>query len=178
MTLQDNVDTIKANTCRTVAVSGLLVAIAFFAGILLPERNLQGTCVSLGFAVLASVATNVLVLPAVFLCFGPLLVGSSFLPTWWGDVELAGHLADEEEQRGVRGENGNWLTIMRAADPYVVELLTSGSMASGSHRKREINRNLYGNLIEIISHARCSGTSSALGHCPGALLAVARALRR
>ena len=29
------------------------------AGILLPERNLQGTCIALGFAVLACVATNV-----------------------------------------------------------------------------------------------------------------------
>lgn len=29
------------------------------SGILLPERNLQGTCISLGFAVLACVATNV-----------------------------------------------------------------------------------------------------------------------
>lgn len=30
-----------------------------YSGILLPERNLQGTCISLGFAVLACVATNV-----------------------------------------------------------------------------------------------------------------------
>lgn len=30
-----------------------------FGGILLPERNLQGTCICLGFAVLACVATNV-----------------------------------------------------------------------------------------------------------------------
>lgn len=37
-------------------------------------------------------------LPAVFVVFGPMLVGNSFLPTWWGDVELAADLADEEER--------------------------------------------------------------------------------
>eukprot|EP00435_Cladocopium_sp_Y103_P066785 s1331_g29.t1 len=119
-TLQENVDIIKACTCRTIAVSGLLVAIAFFAGILLPERNLQGTCISLGFAVLACVATNVVFLPAVFLAFGPVFIGHSFLPSWWGDVQLDdGGL--EEDERGRQSEpksadNTNWLLIMRVVE--------------------------------------------------------------
>lgn len=117
LTLQENVDIIKACTCRTIAVSGVLVAIAFFSGILLPERNLQGTCICLGFAVLACVATNVVFLPAVFVVFGPMLVGNSFLPTWWGDVELAADLADEEERsQRPEADNANWLVIMRVVE--------------------------------------------------------------
>lgn len=118
-TLQENVDIIKACTCRTIAISGLLVAIAFFAGILLPERNLQGTCIALGFAVLACVATNVVFLPAVFLTFGPVLVGRSFLPSWWGDVQLddGGEEEDERQRPGPKSaDNTNWLLIMRVVE--------------------------------------------------------------
>lgn len=118
-TLQENVDIIKACTCRTISISGLLVAIAFFAGILLPERNLQGTCIALGFAVLACVATNVVFLPAVFLAFGPVFVGRSFLPSWWGDVQLDDG-AEEEDERQRPGpksaDNTNWLLIMRVVE--------------------------------------------------------------
>ena len=121
LTLQENVDIIKACTCRTIAVSGLLVAIAFFAGILLPERNLQGTCVSLGFAVLACVATNVVFLPAVFLALGPMLIGKSFLPSWWGDVELDAGVEEAQDDGQRRSnepeaDNANWLIIMRVVE--------------------------------------------------------------
>merc|ERR1719162_1234352 len=38
--LQSNVDTVKRYTGRTITVSGLLVAIAFFGSVLMPEKNM------------------------------------------------------------------------------------------------------------------------------------------
>ncbi|CAE7664961.1 mmpL11, partial [Symbiodinium sp. KB8] len=120
LTLQQNVDIIKEQTCWTVTVSGILVAIAFFSGVLLPEKNLQGTVVCLGFAVLACVLTNVVLLPAVFLVFGDFLVGTSFMPAVFGDAELSSAVEDvdtgETSPADKEKDSQFWLFMMRAVE--------------------------------------------------------------
>lgn len=65
--LQKSVDTIVRRTGETVAVSGSLIAIAFFSSMVLPEDNLKGNGLCMGFTVVACVATSIAVLPASLL---------------------------------------------------------------------------------------------------------------
>lgn len=117
--LQSNVDTIKRYTGRTITVSGLLVAIAFFGSVLMPERNMQGSGFALGVSVLVTVATNVTLIPALLLVAGKVLTGSSSAAGDGASVELHGYIqfGDSDELSGptrhLQKGNSFWLTQMR-----------------------------------------------------------------
>lgn len=119
-TLQGNIDIVKACTCRTIVVSGSLVAIAFFCGILLPAAVMAVTSVVMGVAAVACMITTVIFLPAVLIIFGKFFVGASFLPTQWGDVQLHGYVEDDDTNQNVQlpqeDDTKLWLGIMRLVE--------------------------------------------------------------
>jgi len=114
--LQPNVDKIKKYTNRTISVSGLLVAIAFFGSLLLPERNMQGTGLCLGFATLACVGTSVILAPSFLLVAGTTLAGSSNAPVKVEGAELHGYTEDVDEDLPdptTRRHTSCWASVMR-----------------------------------------------------------------
>jgi len=80
LTIQDNVDVMMRHTTHTIAVSGLLIAIAFFGALAIPERNLQSAGVCLGVTTLACVVVNTTLTPSLLLIFGKMLTQPLCLP--------------------------------------------------------------------------------------------------
>ncbi|CAK0875964.1 unnamed protein product, partial [Prorocentrum cordatum] len=121
MPLQQNIDLIRRYTNRTIAVSGSLVTIALFGSLLLPQGNLQGSGVALGWVTIACVATSTVLMPAMLLVFGHALVGSSGVPLRLGDHQLQGYVDHEETSdavgpRAQGQEKSSWLSVARLVD--------------------------------------------------------------
>eukprot|EP00929_Paragymnodinium_shiwhaense_P009455 TRINITY_DN11363_c0_g1_i1.p1 TRINITY_DN11363_c0_g1~~TRINITY_DN11363_c0_g1_i1.p1 ORF type:complete len:647 (+),score=121.16 TRINITY_DN11363_c0_g1_i1:388-2328(+) len=76
MCIQENVDVMMEHTAHTIGVSGLLIAIAFFGAMSIPEANLQAAGVSLGITTLCCLAVNASLTPSLVLLLGRMLTDS------------------------------------------------------------------------------------------------------
>lgn len=120
--LQKSVDTICRRTGETVAVSGSLVAIAFFSSMVLPEENLRGNGLCMGLAVASCVATSIAVLPAALLVAGKILTYKEFRQLFVvQEIEMQTQLpklvSDETllqaPRRGRQPEEPRWVRPLR-----------------------------------------------------------------
>eukprot|EP00929_Paragymnodinium_shiwhaense_P009459 TRINITY_DN11363_c0_g3_i1.p1 TRINITY_DN11363_c0_g3~~TRINITY_DN11363_c0_g3_i1.p1 ORF type:complete len:921 (+),score=158.34 TRINITY_DN11363_c0_g3_i1:82-2844(+) len=73
MSIQENVDVMMQHTAHTIGISGLLIAIAFFGAMTIPEENLQAAGLSLGVTTLCCLVVNATLTPALVLLAGRLL---------------------------------------------------------------------------------------------------------
>lgn len=70
MSLQRNVDVLARHTGQTLATSGLLIAIAFFGAMVLPEVNLRGAGLALGVTTLTVLVVSMTLTPALLILLG------------------------------------------------------------------------------------------------------------
>eukprot|EP00441_Pelagodinium_beii_P008701 CAMPEP_0197692074 /NCGR_PEP_ID=MMETSP1338-20131121/110595_1 /TAXON_ID=43686 ORGANISM="Pelagodinium beii, Strain RCC1491" /NCGR_SAMPLE_ID=MMETSP1338 /ASSEMBLY_ACC=CAM_ASM_000754 /LENGTH=535 /DNA_ID=CAMNT_0043274697 /DNA_START=254 /DNA_END=1861 /DNA_ORIENTATION=- len=75
--MEENVWTLLSQTGHTIAVSGLLIAIAFFGALALPEQNLRSAGEVLGITVVACMLVNITLTPALLLLLGDSLTSSN-----------------------------------------------------------------------------------------------------
>eukprot|EP00931_Biecheleriopsis_adriatica_P065822 TRINITY_DN40294_c0_g1_i1.p1 TRINITY_DN40294_c0_g1~~TRINITY_DN40294_c0_g1_i1.p1 ORF type:complete len:784 (+),score=130.11 TRINITY_DN40294_c0_g1_i1:263-2353(+) len=74
--IEENIRVLLRHTGHTIVVSGLLIAIAFFGAIALPEQNLHSAGEVLGITVVACMVVNITLTPALLLLFGECLTSS------------------------------------------------------------------------------------------------------
>eukprot|EP00929_Paragymnodinium_shiwhaense_P009458 TRINITY_DN11363_c0_g2_i2.p1 TRINITY_DN11363_c0_g2~~TRINITY_DN11363_c0_g2_i2.p1 ORF type:complete len:906 (+),score=182.18 TRINITY_DN11363_c0_g2_i2:59-2776(+) len=77
MSIQENVDVMMQHTAHTIGISGLLIAIAFFGAISIPEANLQAAGISLGITTLCCLVVNATLTPSLVLLVGRLLTDTT-----------------------------------------------------------------------------------------------------
>jgi uncharacterized membrane protein YdfJ with MMPL/SSD domain len=70
MPLRENVETMMRQSGHTITLSGILVSVAFFGAVLVPEGNLQAAGICLGITSLCCIAVNVTVTPSLLYFFG------------------------------------------------------------------------------------------------------------
>eukprot|EP00928_Gymnodinium_smaydae_P009868 TRINITY_DN13693_c0_g2_i1.p1 TRINITY_DN13693_c0_g2~~TRINITY_DN13693_c0_g2_i1.p1 ORF type:complete len:1169 (-),score=134.09 TRINITY_DN13693_c0_g2_i1:26-3247(-) len=93
--IQRCVDSLVAHTGRTVATSGILVAIACFANLSSPEACMKGTALCTGMATLACIIASVLFYPAVLLLAGKPLTKTAM--TTGSDAESSSLIQPAQE---------------------------------------------------------------------------------
>lgn len=75
MDLQGNLDVVMSCTGHTITVSGVLIAIAFFGAMAMPEENLRNAGLCLGITTLICFTVNVALATAILTVFGKAFKG-------------------------------------------------------------------------------------------------------
>lgn len=74
---EDNAEILFSQTGHTIFVSGILIAIAFFGALFLPEQNLHSAGQVLGITVVCCMLVNIFLSPSLLFLFGERLTGEN-----------------------------------------------------------------------------------------------------
>jgi predicted RND superfamily exporter protein len=124
--LDENIRILNAYTAQTVASSGLLVCIAFFGAVLIPEGNLQAAGISLAVTSLVCVVVSVIMYPAI------LFYGGDFF------------------SRPILGECQNGESSRNLTTPYK-PVSTEMKMDPGSHRD-DVSNGTGASQQDLLAH--------------------------
>eukprot|EP00928_Gymnodinium_smaydae_P071055 TRINITY_DN54736_c0_g1_i1.p1 TRINITY_DN54736_c0_g1~~TRINITY_DN54736_c0_g1_i1.p1 ORF type:complete len:891 (+),score=165.45 TRINITY_DN54736_c0_g1_i1:72-2744(+) len=129
MRLMQNVEVMVSNVAHTISISGLLIAVAFFGALTIPELNLQVAGICLGITTIACLTVNALLTPSLLLLFGRLLtlpLRCSNKDARDSDVNEEALLSERrsEDMRSANGKmpitisagEGRWLALMQRVE--------------------------------------------------------------
>ena len=113
---EDNAEILVTRTGHTIFVSGILIAIAFFAAFFLPEQNLHSAGQVLGVTVVCCMLVNIWLTPSLLLLFGDHLSNDGL-----GLTSVSGLSGSERDAllgEEVFVKHKSWLRLMRVIERW------------------------------------------------------------
>lgn len=128
ITMQDTVNKVLRTAGHTINVSGLLIAISFFAALTLPEENLRSAGLALGITTLVCMVVSTTLGAAMLLLFGNMLVSPSQSPQRQLHCPVGNDAHDSSRRRTTTTTTAVGSTWSKACDAQWVRLMRSLSV--------------------------------------------------